>query len=258
MLFLKRNNLKVAREVNCMNYQYIHSTREHPTLGYTLYINLFDEKICTLDCLWCTMGKTEQTVIERNVFFAIDDVMNEIQSFIELVQKPDSIFFLNMGETTLSANLGKLIKKIKNAHPGIKIGLWTNGTLFYQKEVREEFIDCDYITMDLCVTDEIGFKRLHRPHKSLVFTDVMIGLLRFTKEFKGRLVISTTFLKGFNDTEENLVGLRKQLEEISPDEITVNFRKEKNTEPLNLEFVKSLKKKWEGLNFKIVLRELQL
>jgi len=73
-----------------------------------------------------------------------------------------------------------------------------------------------------------------------------------------QLAISVTFLKGFNDTEENLEGLRKQLEEISPDEITVNFRKEKNAEPLNLEFVKTLREKWDGLDFKIALRELQL
>ncbi|MHA1441023.1 MAG: radical SAM protein [Candidatus Heimdallarchaeota archaeon] len=241
-----------------MNYQYIHSTREHPTLGYTLYINLFDEKICTLDCLWCTMGRTEETVIERTDIFAIDDVMDEIKSFVEAIQKPDSIFFLNMGETTLSANLGKLIAKIKEEYPNIKVGLWTNGTLFYQKEVRDEFVNSDYITMDLCVTDEPGFKRLHRPHESLIFTDVLIGVLQFTKEFKGKLAISVTFLKGFNDTEENLEGLRKQLEEISPDEITVNFRKEKNAEPLNLEFVKTLREKWDGLDFKIALRELQL
>ncbi|NHJ46353.1 MAG: radical SAM protein [Asgard group archaeon] len=239
-----------------MKYQFIHSTREHPSMGYTLYINLFEDKTCTLDCFWCSFGKTKLKTDTRTSFFPVSDVLKEISSFIDTVHQPESIFILSKGESVLYADLGQLINDIKNKYPDVKIGIWTNATLLAQKEIRGELALCDYVTADLNVTNEADFIKLHKPVESIIFANVVKGLDQFSKEYKGFLTISITFLKDFNDSEENLDGLRQQLESISPKEIIVNFRKERNTEALEKKFVDLLKKKFKGLPYKITLQEL--
>ena len=191
-------------------------------LGISLGVDLVPHKVCSLNCVYCEVGKTTNLTIERKEYIPINDVINELREY--LIQKPklDFITFSGQGEPTLNSGLGRVIHFIKKDFPNYKIAVITNGTLFYNKKVRKEVLSADVLLPSLDAVSDKVFLKLNRPNRNLNNQKIIEGLIQLRKEFKGKIYLEIFFVPGLNDSPEELNLLKQNISKINADLIQLN------------------------------------
>ena len=190
-------------------------------LGLSLGVDIIPPKTCSISCIYCQVGITEKTTVERKDYIKSDEILNEISRKLKTPPKPDWITFSGSGEPTLNSEIGKIIKGIGEI-TDIPVCVITNGTLLWMPEVRENISGADAVMPSLDSAIESTFSRICNPHESLAVGKIVDGLVEFRKEYAGKIWLEILFVKGFNDSPEEIDALLKAVEKINPDSIQLN------------------------------------
>ena len=205
-------------------------------LGISLGVDLVPHKVCSLNCIYCEVGRTTNLTIERNEYIPIDEVIDELKDYLNKKPELDFITFSGQGEPTLNSGLGKVIEFIKENYSDYKVAVITNGTLFWDKEVRDEVSRADVLLPSLDAVSEMTFLKINRPNKSLNIKQICEGLIQLRKEFIGKIYLEIFFVPQLNDTKEELVLLKETVQKIHPDLVQLNTLDRPGTE----DFVKAV------------------
>lgn len=193
-------------------------------LGFSLGVNLTPRKFCTLDCIYCQLGKTTKKTIKRFFYVDIIELKNELKKIINNNPKIDYISLSGSGEPTLHKRLDKIIDTIKattnNKYPVCVI---TNSSLLHNKEVREELKNADLIVPSLDAATPKTFSLIDRPHKQITFQKIISGLINLRKEFKGKIWLEIMLIGGVNDSLSEARKFRKLVNRIKPDKVQLNL-----------------------------------
>jgi wyosine [tRNA(Phe)-imidazoG37] synthetase (radical SAM superfamily) len=135
-------------------------------LGRSLGVDIVPFKVCTLDCVYCQLGKTTETTIERKDYFPVDAVLAELKEKLAQGVEADFIAISGSGEPTLNSRLGELVDGIKKI-TDIPVAILTNGTLLCRQDVRADCARADVVLPSLDAGDEQTFRRINRPHPGL-------------------------------------------------------------------------------------------
>jgi len=215
-------------------------------LGFSLGIDTVPYKTCSLDCIYCQLGKTTNKTIERKEYISCDDILPEIEEIL-LKQKEriDYITFSGSGEPTLNSRMKTIINSIKKL-ASIPIAVLTNGTLLFQPETREELMEADLVIPSLDAVSEEVFKKVNRPHHSLRIDKIIDGLSDFSQEFKGKIWLEIMIVKGTNDSPQEIKRMAEAIEKIKLDKIQLNTvvrpPVEEFAQPVDLENLKKIRK----------------
>jgi len=191
-------------------------------LGMSLGIDLVPKKVCTLDCIYCEVGKTTTLTIERKEYIKIDTIKREINKYFEESPDPEFITFSGSGEPTLNIGIGLILNYIKSIKPNIPIAVLTNGTLLYNHQVRNDLLQADVVLPSLDAATAVGFQKINRPAKGLTVENHIKGLVDFRKEYSGKIWLEVFILPGYNDNSTELNELKNAIERIKPDSIQLN------------------------------------
>ena len=207
-------------------------------LGYSLGIDAVPFKVCTLNCVYCQVGRTSVKTLERKQWIAPQAILDDLRNILAKEEKIDFITFSGSGEPTLNSALGEMIGRIKDM-TSTPVAVLTNGTLFHLPEVRRDVIEANVIVPSLDAVSPDVFARLNRPHPDLMVEQMVEGLKLLRKEFRGQLWLEVMIVKGINDSMEELKKIAAAIQDISPDKIQINsvFRPaaERNIEPALME-----------------------
>lgn len=192
-------------------------------LGRSLGVDPVLLKTCNYNCVYCQLGRTVPLTNERRDFFPPSKILANVIGALagwEARSEPpiDYITLVGQGEPLLCASLGWVIQQIK-AHTGIRVAVITNGSLLYRPEVREELGAADVVLPSLDAADQVGFRRINRPWPTLSIDQIIEGLVAFRAGFAGWLWIEVMLVRGVNDDETSLLGIRDALRRIGPDQI---------------------------------------
>ena len=190
-------------------------------LGFSLGIDVVPYKTCTLDCIYCQLGRTTQKTTERKRYSEKDAVCREVQETLDKQQRVDYITFSGSGEPTLNAEIGALIREVKTITP-VPVVVLTNGTLLFRKDVQEDLAGADIVMPSLDAASQKVFERINRPHKSLDIQTIIHGLTAFRKRYTGQVWLEIMFVDGFNNDHNELLFLKEAASEIDPDKIYLN------------------------------------
>jgi wyosine [tRNA(Phe)-imidazoG37] synthetase (radical SAM superfamily) len=225
-------------------------------LGISLGVDLVPHKVCSLNCVYCEVGKTTNLTIERREYVPIEGVIEELNNYLSQNPELDFITFSGQGEPTLNSGLEKVINFIKSNYPRYKVALITNGTLFWDKNVRNEVQKADVLLPSLDAVNKMTFLKLNRPNKNLQIDQIIEGLIRLRKEFKGKIYLEIFFVPGLNDTESELNLLKSTIQKIKPDIIQLNTLDRPGTEnwvkPLPRERLEQIVKFFQPLPVEII------
>jgi wyosine [tRNA(Phe)-imidazoG37] synthetase (radical SAM superfamily) len=191
-------------------------------LGISLGIDLVPMKYCTLDCIYCEVGRTTNHTLEREEFYPVEAILAELKEYLSGNPELDFITFSGRGEPTLHSGIGRIIDFIKSEYPQYKTAVITNGTLFGNPEVRAELMKADFILPSLDSVGEEAFRRINRPATGLDLEGMIEGLIQFAEEYKGVLNLEIFIVPGINDTDEELASLKAVAEKIKPSLIQIN------------------------------------
>ncbi len=193
-------------------------------LGRSLGIDLFSEKVCNLNCIYCEVGPTELLTCGRDEYVETEAIIQEIDQYFSDPVRLDEIDVVTItarGEPTLHAGFGKIIAHLKEI-TGKPIAVLTNGTTLSDAEIRQELSLADVVIPSLDSGREQSFRKIDRPAVCLDFNEIRRGLISFSHEYQGKLWLEILFIRGINDSDEDLVALQKVIKEMCLDRIQLN------------------------------------
>ncbi len=205
-----------------MKYKHLFGPVPSRRLGISLGIDPIPFKTCTFNCVYCECGGTTNLTTKRKEYIPAKDIISELRDYLGKNPKLDYITFSGSGEPTLNIGIGKMINFLKDNYPQYKIAVLTNGSLLYQKEVREELFKADLIMPSLDAVSEQAFRRINRPPKSLEIQKIISGLIEFRKEFEGQIWLEVFIVPGLNDTDNELKLLKDAIKKIKPNSVQLN------------------------------------
>jgi wyosine [tRNA(Phe)-imidazoG37] synthetase (radical SAM superfamily) len=205
-----------------MMYKYLFGPVPSRRLGMSLGVDLVPRKVCSLDCVYCEVGKTTKLTTDRKEYILYDKVVAELEHFFTHNSDPDYITFSGSGEPTLNLRFADILRYIKQKKPGVPVAVLTNGTLLYDKKVREALKGADVVLPSLDAATEEGFQKINRPEPHLTVEKYIQGLIDFRHEFNGKIWLEIFILPGYNDNEEELQALKQAILKINPDAVQLN------------------------------------
>ena len=187
-------------------------------LGHSLGINNIPLKICTYSCIYCQLGKTKKKQIERQQIYKTEKIVSAVKSKVQKAEEKresvDYITFVSNGEPSLDSKLGKEILSLRGL--GIKIAVITNASLLWKKNVRQQLINADWISLKIDTVNQHIWKKINKPHKSLKLEKIMEGILDFSLSFKGDLTTETMLIQGVNDKIKSIEETAYFIEGLHP------------------------------------------
>ncbi|MDY6790314.1 MAG: radical SAM protein [Thermodesulfobacteriota bacterium] len=191
-------------------------------LGISLGLDLVPMKTCTLNCIYCECGRTTHLTLNRREYVPFEEIKKELSHFLSHHPKPDYITFSGSGEPTLNSAIGDVIRFIKTQAFNIPVAVLTNGTLLFQKNVRDDIKDATVVIPSLDAASEISFAKIVRPNPKLNIDTVIEGLIQFRKEYSGQIWLEIFIVPSINNTKEELTALKDAIEKIKPDRVQLN------------------------------------
>ncbi|MEA3227174.1 MAG: radical SAM protein, partial [Planctomycetota bacterium] len=108
--------------------KYLYGPVPSRRLGLSYGVDIVPFKVCTLDCVYCQLGRTVEVTTERKDFAPVEAILAELREAVVEGSGADFVTIGGSGEPTLHSRLGKLIDGIKEI-TDIPVALLTNGTL---------------------------------------------------------------------------------------------------------------------------------
>lgn len=190
-------------------------------LGRSLGVDVVPFKTCSYDCVYCQLGRTTDLTITRKAYVPMSEVVKELLRKLNDGAQPDYITLSGSGEPTLHSNLDRLVGSIKK-HTRIPVAVLTNGSLFWDKQVRDAVSGADLVIPSLDAGSPSLFRRINRPHPALDFERIIEGLIAFREMYDGKLWLEVFLLDGMNTTPRELDKIREYAKTIRPDRVQLN------------------------------------
>lgn len=212
------------------SYRHLFGPVPSRRFGRSLGVDLIPLKTCSLDCVFCQLGRTTHKTVERKVYVQVKDVIAELERWRDEDGQADYITLSGSGEPTLHAAFGEVLAFIRGAFalPGV---LLSNGTLFDREEVREAARAASVVKLSLSAWDAASFERVNRPHPAVDFERMVEGMRAFRETYTGEIWMETVLLPGFNDQPEQVDRMAGLIATIRPDRIHLNTAVRPPAEP---------------------------
>ncbi|PKN71792.1 MAG: radical SAM protein [Candidatus Cloacimonetes bacterium HGW-Cloacimonetes-3] len=229
-----------------MKYKHLFGPVMSRRLGVSLGVDLVPYKYCPLNCVYCEVQSTTNLSVQREEFFVTKEIIDELDSFLQNKPQLDYITFSGAGEPTLNSGLGQIVSYIKENYPAYKLALLTNGVLFNDPRVRKEVMGCDIVLPSLDAASQAVFQKINRPHSALNLDVIIEGLVKFRREYMGKIWLEVFLIPGINDGETELCAMRDAIRQINPDLVQLNSLDRPGTEawvkPLSLSAIKQVRR----------------
>ncbi|MDY0076151.1 MAG: radical SAM protein [Bacteroidales bacterium] len=203
-------------------YKYLFGPVPSRRLGISLGVDLVPRKVCSLDCVYCEVGKTTKLTTDQKEYIPFEKLKKELTHYFQNNPDPDYITFSGYGEPTLNRRIGDVMQFIKQIKPHIPMAVLTNGTLLNQKEVRDALLKADLILPSLDAATKAGFEKINRPDPLLDIGEIIQGLIDFSAEYTGKIWLEVFILPDYNTNEQELLALKEAILKIKPTTIQLN------------------------------------
>lgn len=205
-------------------YRYLYGPVPSRRLGASLGIDLIPRKVCSYNCIYCQIGKTTNHTLKRKVYYPTEKIKMELKDFLgdpENAERVDILTFSGSGEPTLHAKIGELIRYLKEI-TSLPVAVITNGSLLWDTDVQTDLLKADRVVPSLDAVLPVSFEAVNRPVAGLQISRVIDGLKAFRERYTGDLWVEVLLCQGLNDREEDIIALKRVLDEIGPDKIQLN------------------------------------
>ncbi|MFH1616007.1 MAG: radical SAM protein [Planctomycetota bacterium] len=210
--------------------QYLFGPVPSRRLGLSLGIDCVPLKVCTLDCVYCQLGRSSDKTVFRKDYVPIDQVIEQLRHKIDTGLHADYITLSGSGEPTLNSRIADLIRSIKSV-TNINIAILTNGTLFNDPAVRADCVEADLVLPSLDAGNQAAFQRINRPHNTIILENLIQGLCDFRTEFAGRIWLEVFLIEGYNTDNAQIDDIKTAIDRIRPDKVQLNTAVRPTTEP---------------------------
>ncbi|MGB3091808.1 MAG: radical SAM protein [Candidatus Zixiibacteriota bacterium] len=190
-------------------------------LGISLGVDVVPYKNCSYDCIYCQLGKTTNHSIQRKSFVPIDSVISDVKKVLNENSDIDYITFSGSGEPTLNQDICEMITRVKS-FTQIPVAVLTNGSLLWDRRVREDVTRADLVVPSVDAVSEDIFQKVNGPVEGLDVKKVLDGIREFCKDYRGKVYLEIMLVKDVNDSEEEIRRINQFVGELNVDRIQLN------------------------------------
>jgi wyosine [tRNA(Phe)-imidazoG37] synthetase (radical SAM superfamily) len=148
--------------------------------------------------------------------------LEEVRSFLSKGSPPiDHLSLSGSGEPTLHSQIRSIIKGIKGMSK-TPVAVLTNGSLLYDKEVREDLLLADVVLPSLDAVSQEVFQKINRPPGGFSIDKVIAGIIEFRRIYRGQIWLEILFCRDVNDGQDELRRMKEAIDRIRPDRIHLN------------------------------------
>jgi len=163
----------------------------------------------------------------------------------------DYITFSGVAEPTLAANLGPLVRAVRERSP-YPIAILTNSSLMVREDVRQDLALFDLVAAKVDAPNEALFRAINRPFIPDSLEEIVEGIRLFRDEFTGRLALQMMFVEANKDHASEMAQLAHELK---PDEVQLNTPlRPSPVPPLSPSEMEVIEEAFEGLNLHTVYK----
>jgi len=206
---------------NVQQYKYLFGPVPSRRFGRSLGVDLTPFKTCSFDCVFCQLGRTPKTTVERRAYVPIGEVLAELDAWNEADGQANYITLSGSGEPTLHSHFGEVLHWVRH-QSSIPSALLTNGSMLQLPEVRKAARQADVVKVSLSAWNQESFGWINRPHASLQLSDIHEGLKAFRSAFKGELWMEIFLVAGMNSIPADVRKIASLAKDIQPDRIQLN------------------------------------
>ena len=214
-------------------YQHLFGPVPSRRLGLSLGVDLTPFKTCTLDCVFCQLGRTTAKTAERREYVPTHEVTDELERWLAAGGRADYVTLAGTGEPTLHSHFGDVIEAVRRKS-AIPVALLTNGTMLHLPEVREAAAAAHLVKISLSAWDQESYERINRPHPKLPFSELVEGQARFRRRYTGELWLEVFVVSGLNSAAGDLRRIAELATRIGPDRVQLNTAVRPPAEPYAL------------------------
>jgi wyosine [tRNA(Phe)-imidazoG37] synthetase (radical SAM superfamily) len=203
-------------------FRYLYGPVPSRRLGRSLGIDLVPHKVCTYNCIYCQVGRTTKETVVRREYIPKEEVLEEVRSFLSKESPPiDHLSLSGSGEPTLHSQIRSIIEGIKGMSK-TPIAVLTNGSLLYEKDVREDLLLADVVLPSLDAVSQEVFRKINRPPGDFSVDKVIEGIAEFRRIYRGQIWLEILFCRGVNDGQDELRRMKEAIDRIRPDRTHLN------------------------------------
>jgi len=218
-------------------------------LGRSLGIDLVFRKVCSMDCLYCEVGRTTHYTSERKPYISLENIREALEQAKEIANTYDVLTITGSGEPTLNIHFEDAVHLAKNLIDK-PIAVLTNSTFVHERSLREALARVDFVLASLDSAREKSFRLVNRPVAAVKLDLIIEGLSALRQEMEGELWLEVLFVKGLNDTPEDISALKSAIDYIKPHRVQLNTVVRPPAypmaRPLSLEELEAIKQRLSG------------
>ena len=199
--------------------KYIFGPISSRRFGMSLGIDLSpDVKSCNFDCIYCELDRAQKRDKIENPP-KIDDILKDVKEGIKRYNF-DVLTITANGEPTLYPYLDELIDELQKLNK--KLLILSNSSTIFKPTIQNALKKLDIVKLSLDTANPKTFKKIDRPLKGIEIDKIIEGIKRFSKIYKGELIVEILVVQGINDKKEEFIKLNKVLNQINPTRVDIS------------------------------------
>lgn len=185
----------------------IHSRRFGNSLGIDLSPAF---KQCNFDCLYCELAPAP-TVDTQTQTPTVKAIITDLKAALEEHSNIDEITLTANGEPTLYPHLKELIHEIDKIKGDKETLILTNSAALVDRDIFTTLLQLDQVKLSLDAVTTDVFRKIDRPHEGIDISRLVDAVIEFSDVYRGKLFIEILFVRGLNDTKEEIAKLNTVL-----------------------------------------------
>ena len=204
-----------------MALKYIFGPAPSRRLGRSLGLNVVPSKICSLDCLYCEVGKTKAVTTKKAAYYKASKIVEEFKENFHLFEEIcDVITVTGAGEPTLNSELNDILVGIKSV-TNKPVAILTNTTTINDESVYNTLLKFDIVVPSLDAVDNENFNAIDKPDKKIDLDGIINSLIKFSHEFTGKIYLEILFCKNINDSSDHVLKYLDILPKMKLDKVQI-------------------------------------
>jgi len=179
--------------------------------GSSLGIDLSSSgKQCNFDCLYCELAPAAP-MVHQHTITPVETIIADLKESLNKHPSIDVITITANGEPTMYPYLTELIEQLDTIKGSIQTLILSNSACLSDPSVFETLLKLDQVKLSLDAATPETFKKIDRPAEGIEIGTIIESITRFSQVFQGKLFIEILFVKGVNDTPNEVEALNRAL-----------------------------------------------
>lgn len=195
----------------------VHSRRFGVSLGIDLSASA---KQCNFDCLYCELAPMPAITHQHDIT-PVETILADLTQALAQHPNIDVITLTANGEPTMYPYLDELVDAINPLKADKKTLILSNSASLSDEKIFNTLLKLDQVKLSLDAATSDIFHKIDRPAEGINIVTIINAIEKFSHIFTGNLFIEILFVRGVNDSAEEVSALNQALMRFKCDRIDI-------------------------------------